>query len=94
MVFGIESLRWFVVEGFVVEPAPVAVDIGRIGDNDVEFARDLVEKVGLDEVDFCAECFGVLLGDGKGFFRDIGAGDTEVWVLQLDRNSYTSRTST
>ena len=39
----IEGDFWLVFERVFVEPRPSLVDIGKIGDNDVEFCRNVVQ---------------------------------------------------
>ena len=82
MVWCEEGNIGFVSERFVVEPGPAAVDIRRIGDNEVESTRDVLEKVGLDEAEIWrVEIYCVLSGGVECGLRDIGTSDGGFWVF-------------
>lgn len=51
MVWCEEGNIGLVSEGFAIEPRPVAVNIGRVGENKIEAPCDVLKKVGLDEAE-------------------------------------------
>ena len=56
-------------------------DVGKIGDDSVQGAFDIAEKVGLKHADVGnPERGGIFLSKGKGVQGDIGEGDLPGWA--------------
>ena len=81
----IEGDFWLVFERVFVEPRPSLVDIGKIGGNDVEFL--ILESAGFEEIGFDPTyafnmfLFGIILGAGERFCRDVRGGKLDVLVF-------------